>query len=642
MNGSPLDKLPLARLSRRAASAIPAAVRRIALALAVIALAFPTTAAPLKTILLVFDEDPDLPGLAVIDQSVRDTFRAGLPDGVEFCSESLNLSQFKDPGYDGIVRDHLRRKYAAKRPDLIVAVMQPSLEFLLRDGRSLFPGVPIVFCGVDSSYLEMHTMPPGVTGIAIERDYAPTLSIALRLQPDMRDVFVIGGTSNFDRGIEAIARRQLSAFDRRVAVHYVTALPMADLLALVAKLPEHSAIFYLTIFSDGAGRAFVPHAALSRITRVANAPVFVAVDQYLDLGVVGGHVYSVGEHGRQAAEMGLRVLRGETPPVLEQAAYRDVFDGRQLRRWKLDEGRLPRGSEIRHRSRSKWERYGAYIVAGVTVFLLEGALIVALLVNRAQRRRADAASRAAEERRRAAQEEADREHAELTHALRLATLGELTASFAHELGQPLTAILANAQAIYRLARSRRLTPGELEETLGDIAQDATGAAETIHRYRALFRKEEATRSLVDMNAIVEDVVRLLRSDFQRKEIEVSFRRSADLPSIVGDPVELRQVMLNLLVNAGDAITVEPQPRREIRIETARRDGTVSVVVRDTGAGAKGMDLERMFAHFVTTKPNGLGMGLSISRSIVEGCNGRIWATANDDQGLTLHVEIPAA
>lgn len=626
-------------------------IREVVLSVALLVLAVPAfasqaTSEPRRHVLVVFDESPELPGLAVINRSLRETFKADLGGDIEFWSESLNLSQFKDPGYEGVLRDHFGRKYADRPPELIVAVMQPSLDFLLRNRESLFQGVPIVFCGIDSSYAETHALPPNVTGVAIRRDYAPTLDIALRLQPETRSVFVVGGTALFDRQLQSIARRDLAPYEQRVQITYLTELPMPELLDTVARLPENSAILYLTIFSDGASRAFVPHDALAMIAGAANAPVYVSVDQYLDLGVVGGHAYSVDTHGRQAAQLGVRILRGETmpnPPVIEQAEYRDVFDWRQLRRWNLDETRLPPGSEIRHRTPSLWDEYKGYIVAGFSVGLLQSSLIVGLLFSLVQRRRADAWARKAESRRVLAEEEAQRQRDELAHALRLTTLGELAASITHEIGQPLVAIQTNAHAVRRLASSGTIQPGELDEALGEIVDDVRRAAETIERLRAMFRKQPSERKRVDLNEIVEDVVRLLRSDMKGKDIRMEFRRAENLPKVMGDPVQLRQVILNLLTNAEDAITSERSGDRVIRIEMHASTGTtVEMVVCDTGRGTKTGDLESMFERFESSKPDGLGMGLAISRSIVQAHHGRIWATRNVERGLSLHVEIPLA
>ena len=213
-------------------------------------------------------------------------------------------------------------------------------------------------------------------------------------------------------------------------------------------------------------------------------------------------------------------------------------------------------------------------------------------------------------------------------------LGELTASFAHEAGQPLTAIAANAQAARRLLAADQVKP-DVKEALDDVAADAIRASETIRRLQALFRKQPAARAL-DINALIEDVLRLLATDIRSRHIVVQFVRGEQLPAVLGDGIQLRQVVINVLVNAAEAITLAGNGLREIGIETSRPDAAhVAIAIRDRGIGVKESDLERIFEHFVSSKPQGLGMGLAISRSIVEAHGGRIWATRNDGRGTTL-------
>ena len=146
---------------------------------------------------------------------------------------------------------------------------------------------------------------------------------------------------------------------------------------------------------------------------------------------------------------------------------------------------------------------------------------------------------------------------------------------------------------------------------------------------------------VDLNVLIEDVLRLLRSGIEDKRISVHLARAQALPLVFGDAIQLRQVVLNLLVNAEDAITTAADGHGEIGITTSWSDGHICVAITDNGIGAKESELERMFERFVSSKPQGLGMGLAISRSIVEAHDGRIWATANRERGLTFHVELPA-
>src|SRR5688500_3653541 len=415
--------------------------------------ALPASAQARFQVLLLFDEDNDLPGLATINRNLRQSLQAEFGDEIGFYTESLQLSQFRHPDYDPVLSEYLRRKYQHQKLDLVIAVMEPALDYVLRHRGQLFAGVPVLFCGVDSSELDTGALPAGVTGVMMQRRFAPTVESARRLQPDLRQLFVVGGTSRFDLKIQDIARRDLEGVAAGLAVTWLTTLPMEELLVRVSRLPANSAIYYLTLFADGDGHAFVTHDALRRIATVANAPVYVSVDQYIGTGAVGGNVYSVGSLGAETARMVARVLRGEalsTIAPLALAPYVPMFDWRQLQRWSIDLDRLPADSVVQKRRLTAWEAYGWYIVGGVSVFLLQTALVIALLLNNAQRRRAELARQESEQRRRRAEEEVQRQRDELAHALRLTTLGELTASIAHELNQPLTAIAANAQAAHRL------------------------------------------------------------------------------------------------------------------------------------------------------------------------------------------------
>jgi len=613
------------------------------LALAVLGL-IPAVSPAAQNVLLVFDEDKDLPGLAAINRGLRDGLRAEFKDDLVFYTESLQLSQFREGDYHGVLPDYLQRKYRDRTIDLVVAVMEPTLDFLLQHRDTLFSGVPILFCGVDSADLEGRTLPGDVTGVTMKRAFAPTVEIALNLQPDTRHVYVIGGSSRFDQKMQAIARRDLQSLEQRASITWLTSLPMDELLGQVSKLPRHSVIFYLTLFTDGAGRPYVTHDALRRINEAANAPVYVSVDQYLGTGAVGGSVYSVHSLGQEAARLGARILRGEPPsaiPPVALSAYVPMFDWRQLRRWHLDAARLPANSMVQFRALTVWQTYKWYILGGVTLLLLQTALVIGLLVNRAQRRRAEQARLESEERRRRAEEDVQRQRDQLAHALRLTTLGELTASISHELNQPLTAIAANAQAAQKLLELDPENP-DVDEALEDLVSDSIRAAEIIRRLQALFRKKPAAQAVLDLNAVIEDVLHLLASDLRNRQMRVHFIRSNSLPKVMGDGIQLRQVIINLLRNAEDAIAQAGSGPREIRIVTNESDeARVGIEIRDSGTGVADEELERIFEHFVSSKAEGLGMGLAISRSIIEAHGGRIWATRNEDRGLTLHLHLPA-
>jgi C4-dicarboxylate-specific signal transduction histidine kinase len=269
-------------------------------------------------------------------------------------------------------------------------------------------------------------------------------------------------------------------------------------------------------------------------------------------------------------------------------------------------------------------------------------LLADVFANVLARRHADNAVRASDERRRHAEVQLGRHRDELAHALRVATLGELTASIAHEINQPLAAIVMNAKAVSRMLEAERAEPKEIAEACQDIAADAQRAGSTIRRLRTLFRKADAELSAVDTNVLIHDAVGLVRRDMDDRGIVIRPALAEALPPVLGDPIQLQQVMLNLLLNARDAVSDAESVPHEIQVTTGwSAPKRLAITVRDNGVGVKNeLELERMFEQFVSSKPQGLGLGLAISRSIVEAHGGQIWATRNDDTGLTLHVELP--
>jgi PAS domain S-box-containing protein len=232
---------------------------------------------------------------------------------------------------------------------------------------------------------------------------------------------------------------------------------------------------------------------------------------------------------------------------------------------------------------------------------------------------------------------------ELAHVTRVSTMGELAASLAHELNQPLTAILSNAQAAQRFLAADPADLSELREILADIVEDDIRAGEVIWRMRTLIKKEELEFAPLDVGTVIGDVVLLAHSDAVLHNIRVSHEIDPHLWQVRGDRVQLQQVLLNLLLNAFDAMHDCPPDKREIHVRAARDGGRmVEITVADHGAGLTIDKLEKIFQPFYTTKHDGLGLGLSISRSIIEAHGGRLWAENNPDRGATFYFTLPVS
>jgi signal transduction histidine kinase len=306
---------------------------------------------------------------------------------------------------------------------------------------------------------------------------------------------------------------------------------------------------------------------------------------------------------------------------------RPRYDWRELQRWNISESRLPPDSMIEFRQPTVWERYRWYIVGALFIFALQAAMITGLLLQRARRRRVEL--------------ELQRNREELAHVTRVSTVGELTTSVAHELNQPLGAILSNAEAAEMFLAANPPALDEVRDILADIRKDDQRASDVIRRMRGLLRKQELAPKSIEINETVEEVLRLLGTDASARKVAVKFEMTAGLPRVWCDPVHFQQVVLNLVLNGMEAMVELPEEKRQVVVRTGPgNNGTVKIAVADSGPGISVDRLPKLFEPFFTTKKEGMGMGLSIARTIVEAQHGQIWAENNGGVGATFYFTVP--
>ena len=258
----------------------------------------------------------------------------------------------------------------------------------------------------------------------------------------------------------------------------------------------------------------------------------------------------------------------------------------------------------------------------------EGLFVLASIIDISERKQAEL--------------EAARQRNELAHLSRVTTLSELSGSLAHELSLPLAAILSNAQAAQRFLARGDANLAEVREILNDIVSEDKRAGEVIRRLRLLLKKGEVQQHSLGINEVVQDVLKLMRSDLVNQRVTVDIELAQNLPTVMGDPVQLQQVLLNLVVNACDAMTDCDTPERRLLVRTGMENGSsaVRVSVTDRGGSIPKEKMEQVFEPFFTTKAKGMGLGLSVCRTIISAHRGKLWATNNPDCGATFHFSLP--
>jgi len=362
-----------------------------------------------QRILLIYSDERMLPAGIIVGRALRETFDQ-FDGALEIHSEYLDRARFSGDDFDKSQSDFLREKYRERPPDVIIAGGTAALLFLLEFRSSLFEGVPIVHCAVASRLLSELNPDEDVVGIPLKAHFASTLDLALQLQPHIRQVAVVGGTSERDRNFLEAFRQAAPRFEPDISFRWLTDLSMEELSDAVAQLPSDTVVLYLGIFEDAKGRSLVPQRALAIFAPSSAVPIYGAYATYLGHGIVGGEMVTFEEIGHQTGRIALRILDGMTPQeavALESYEPRPMFDWKQVQRWGLEEAAFPPESLFLFQEPSFWELHGKVILLIGSLCLLEAGLIGVLIWQFRRSKKAEAVIRENEERLNLAMESAN-------------------------------------------------------------------------------------------------------------------------------------------------------------------------------------------------------------------------------------------
>ena len=417
---------------------------------------------------------------------------------------------------DQAIVDYIRSLFVDHpKPDLIVTAAGPAAVFARKYRQQLFPDTPILFASVDRRFLDEAPLGDNETAVAVDNQFSGTIETILQLLPETRQVFMVMGSGPLGRFWRRELESQFGRFRDRLTFVWSNDLSIQEVLRRCTSLPEHSAILYISFGADAAGASFPDERLFAELRDTANAPLFAGQSVYLGSGIVGGSLLSIDDMSRDTADAAARLLQGAAPKSINvpvRLPGQPAFDWRELQRWGIPESRLPPGSLVRYRAPSLWSAYRNTVLSAMGVLAIQSLLIIGLLYQRRARRRAELESR--------------NNLALAADASRRLTMSALTSSIAHELGQPLSSMIHNAQAGRMMITADRATPDTMGEILSDIETEGVQATQIIDRHRTMLRGRQLDTKPIDLHVVIHESLALVAHDMRTRQIEATVNLSS--------------------------------------------------------------------------------------------------------------------
>ena len=584
-----------------------------------------------KRILAIFGFKQAMPFGYYTAESMRETLTSEAPFPIELNIEFADLARYPDETYLAKIVDFYRFKYSKDKFDLVLAIGDETAKMMVEYGDELFGDIPIVIIGSGLDFLAKESKNSNTFFLKWGWDIGKTLEIIQDLLPKTQHLYFISGATISDLSIRNVAREDLSNTRVNFKTTFITDFTATEMLEKIAHLPNNSVIFFLSVIRDINNVGFISRDLMHEVSEKANMPTFGMSDTYLGHGIVGGKLLSPAYQGRRLIRTALKILNDE--PIKNTGSLKGdnqvMFDWRQLKRWSINEKDLPPNSVVKYKEHSIWDAHKGKIIGAISIILSQGLAVIFLLIQRKRRSHAESESRSLRD--------------DLAHISRVMSMGEMATSLAHEVNQPLTAIQSYAQAAQRFLQRQPPEYKEVSNSLEGVVEGSRRAKQVIQRIRMTLDKEPSQRSTNKVRDLINGVLLLVQGNINEKKIHLKLDIENGLPKVICDQVQLQQVLLNLIINGIDAICEKSVEVRELTVLAYQeQDENVVISVKDSGVGIDENILKQPFDAFYTTKKEGLGMGLSISKSIIEDHGGRLWITKNQDRGVTVSFTVPVS
>ena len=583
-----------------------------------------TAEPPYRNILIIDESAAESPFGRRFGEQIHATLDAKSVRAYAIYAEYLDFGHFTGPNYESILETYFTNKYRDKPINLIVALGSAALNFSLHLRSKVWSDAPIVFVSFDDAAAKDFTAPPNTTGIIAVRPFQDMVEAVKILVPGLAQIALVGDSLEREP-LRGRYQQDVQQLAKALDVVNLSNLSLDQVRMQIAALHDDAAIVYTPIYKDGTGTTHNPVEALNAVAGAANRPIVVDSEDFIGMGATGGFVMSAKNVGREAGQRVARILNGESAaniPVVTTNFNTPAFDARKLKQWSISESSLPAGSVVLFRQLNAWDLYHWQIVTIFTIIPLQSLIIWWLYYEH--------------RRRRAAERESRQHFLEAAKMDRAMTVSAMSASIAHELNQPLGAILNNAEAAEMLLCANLPDLDQLKEILADIRRDDSRAAEIIKRLRALLKHGDLEAKEIDLAEVVNDTIRLIEHQAAERGVVLKVRSVPDNLLVRADRVHIQQVILNVAMNAIDAMQSFPPSARKLELYVNRCNGEVTVSIKDTGPGIQEDKLASIFEPFVTTKKQGTGIGLSIARTIINTYGGKIWAENEAGGGAIFH------
>ena len=581
-----------------------------------------------KNIVIFFSFNSSIPAY----QNILEGFREKIMDKQDFpiniFVEYFDLDRSQKESYAKHIVDLYNYKFTDRKIDLLITV-GPGINKYLSKYKLNALAVSQVL-ELENENL-VNTSAPDTSGsnifrITLSYNFENTLNSALKLFPGHNKVYLIWGNSAIDKYYDERVLRAALRFEKTHSLIQVKGYSMDSINQFVKDIPAKSIVLLPSFISDNANIFFSTPEVISIIANSSKAPVIPFFDTFVKRrGGLGGYVFSYRNLGFETGRIAKEMLNGKhlsDIKVNESSFYQNIYDWEQLKRWKLLNSRvIPANSIIINEKISFITEYRWYFFGLVLFMIFETIMILYLIrLNRRQKKVEKQKT------------ETENLYRELIREDRLLRMVELTAALSHELNQPLTGILYSAQAGKQFLQSGKLDPVQALEIFDNIIDDDKRAGGIISSIKNLMKLENRDMEKADLGSVIQDAVKIFDAEATKRKIRLIYKLPVNPIYVNADKIMIEQVLLNFIYNAAIAMQNTDPEKKLIELKILLKNGNVIVSVRDWGPGIDNSIRDKLFRSFVTTRKNGFGIGLAVSRSIMEKHKGEIWADNMPDGG----------